>query len=187
VSSQENGQVPVRVVGLDPSLTSTGIALLRCGNELEPITTAIKTNLTGISRLMHIRDYVKKYSEGADLVVVEGYAFSKGDHAHAKGELGGVLRLMVVDSGINLLEVTPNQLKKFATGEHNASKEKVAVGVYKRWGKEFKENDETDAYVLAEIGRAYLGLEDKLTAYQQEVIDALKGIEHPKKKRKKKE
>ena len=174
----------MKVCGIDASLTSTGIAILHRDNE--PITAAVKNSLTGIPRLIYVRDYVKQVIEGADLAVIEGYAFSKGDFAHAKGELGGVLRLMVVDSGINLLEVTPNQLKKFATGEHNASKEKVAVGVYKRWGKEFKENDETDAYVLAEIGRAYLGLEDKLTAYQQEVIDALKGIEPPKKKRKKK-
>jgi len=185
VSNQENGQVPVKIVGIDASLTSTGIAILHCNNE--PITTAVKNNLTGIPRLIYVRDYVKQVIEGVDLAVIEGYAFSKGDFAHAKGELGGVLRLMVVDSGIKLLEVTPNQLKKFATGEHNASKEKVAVGVYKRWGKEFKENDETDAYVLAEIGRAYLGLEDKLTAYQQEVIDALHGKSEVKKKRKKKE
>ena len=184
MSSQENGQVPVKIVGIDASLTSTGIAILHCGNE--PITTAVKNSLTGTSRLIYVRDYVKQVIEGADLAVIEGYAFSKGDFAHAKGELGGVLRLMIVDSGMKLLEVTPNQLKKFAVGDHNASKEKVAVGVYKRWGKEFKENDETDAYILAEIGRAYLGLEDKLTAYQQEVIDALRGIEPPKKKRKKK-
>ena len=186
MSSQENGQVPLRIVGLDPSLTSTGIALLRCGNELEPITTAVKTNLTGMSRLIHIRDYVKKFSEGAELVLIEGYSYSSGNQAHQIGELGGVLRVMFSENDLKVLEVAPTQLKKFATGKAHASKEEIAVAAYKKWGIECRTNDETDAAVLMYIGLAYMGNMDGLTAYQQEVIDALHGKSEVKKKRKKK-
>jgi len=58
-------------------------------------------------------------------------------------------------------------------GKGNATKEKVAVGVYKRWGQEFTTNDEADAFVLAKIGQAYLCGTDGLTAFQKEVIENL--------------
>ena len=176
----------MRICGIDASLTGTGIALLRCGNELDPITTTITSKLTETNRLIHIRDYVQKFSDGSDLVVIESYAFSRPNQAHQIGELGGVLRVMLAENNLKVLEVAPTQLKKFATGKGNASKEEIAVAAYKKWGIECRTNDETDAAVLVYIGLAYMGYTDNLTAYQQEVIDALHGKSEVKKRRKKK-
>ena len=93
---------------------------------------------------------------------------------------------MFAEKGIRYLEVAPTQLKKFATGKANASKEEIAVAAYKKWGIECRTNDETDAAVLVYIGLAYMGNTDGLAVYQQEVIDALHGKSEVKKKRKKK-
>ena len=176
----------IKLVGIDASLTGTGVAILRHGNDLDIITTTITNKLTGTNRLIHIRDCVQKFSDGSDLVVIESYAFARPNQAHQIGELGGVLRVMFAESGIKYLEVAPTQLKKFATGKGTASKEEIAVAAYKKWGIECRTNDETDAAVLVYIGLAYMGNTDGLTAYQQEVIDALKGKTEVKKKRKKK-
>jgi len=123
---------------------------------------------------------------GADLVLIEGYSYASPNQAHQVGELGGVLRVTFAEYELNLLEVAPKQLKKFATGNGSASKEQIAVAAYKKWGIECPTNDETDAAVLVYIGLAYMGNIDGLTAYQQEVIDALHGKSEVKKKIKKK-
>lgn len=160
----------MHVVGIDASLTSTGIAILQ-GDEIN--TAAIKTDLKGPARLSYLRDCIQQIVANADLVVLENYAYSRPNQAHQIGELGGVLRVMLYESGVKWIEVAPAAVKKFATGKGNAVKEAVAVGVYRHWGKEFKTNDETDAAVLAYIGQAYLGGPERLTAYQAEVIAAL--------------
>lgn len=46
---------------------------------------------------------------------------------------------------------TPSQIKKFVTGKGNASKEMVAVGVYKKWKFEGSSNDVTDAYGIGKL------------------------------------
>jgi len=185
MSSQENGQVPVKIVGIDASLTSTGIAVSN-GFNLRTATESIESKLKGADRLIEIREKIRENIIFAGLVVLEDYAFSRPNQAHQIGELGGVLRVLIKEMGKKLLTVGTMQLKKFATGKHNASKEEIAVAAYKKWGIECRTNDETDAAVLVYIGLAYMGNTDGLTAYQQEVIDALYGKSEVKKKRKKK-
>ena len=186
MNSQENGQVPVKIVGVDASLNSTGIAATIHG-ELDNViaTRSVNSNKKGTDRLIEIREEVYKSVLGADLVLIESYAFARPNQAHQIGELGGVLRVMFREKDLKFLEVAPTQLKKFATGKHNASKEEIAVAAYKKWGIECRTNDETDAAVLVYIGLACMGNTDKLTAYQKEVIDALHGKSEVKKKRKK--
>ncbi len=76
--------------------------------------------------------------------------------------------------GVAFLVVPPARLKKFACGKGNAKKDEIRLAVYKRWGFEAPTNDEVDAYVLARIGLAYLGYDDKLIKPQLEVIKDLK-------------
>ena len=70
------------------------------------------------------------------------------------------------------LVVPPARLRSLPAG--NAKKDEVRLEVYKRWGFEAPTNDEVDAYVLARIGLAYLGYDDKLIKPQLEVIKDLK-------------
>ena len=188
MNNQENGQVPgKKIVGIDASLTSTGIAATIYGELDNAVSTrSINSNKKGTDRLIEIKEEVYKSVFGADLVLIEGYSYASPNQAHQVGELGGVLRVMLAENNLKVLEVAPTQLKKFATGKGNASKEEIAVAAYKKWGIECRTNDETDAAVLVYIGLAYMGYTDNLTAYQQEVIDALHGKSEVKKRRKKK-
>ncbi len=187
------------IIGIDPSLTSTGIVVLR-GNKVElAVTTKNKPALGTIDRVRliyeRIVDIQENLSDGEkwqapDLIVIEGFSYgSKGrsvfDIAYLGWRIREELEWLKEQDNIPWLEVPPSQLKKFATGQGNANKEIILQQVYKRWGVEFSDNNQADAYVLAQIGRAYLGGMDDLAAFQQEVIVNLKG-EKPKKKTKKK-
>ena len=177
----------MKVCGIDASLTSTGIAKVDTLIANKVTTKRIQSKKKGVERLVEIRQEVFKEVMYGNLVIIESYAFSRPNQAHQIGELGGVLRVMFHESNLEVLEVAPTQLKKFATGKGTASKEEIAVAAYKKWGIECRTNDETDAAVLVYIGLAYMGNTEGMTAYQQEVVDALKGVVPPKKKRKKKE
>ena len=187
------------IIGIDPSLTSTGIVVLR-GNKVElAVTTKNKPELGTIDRVRLIYERIVCVAENLtdgekwqapDLIVIEGFSYgSKGrsvfDIAYLGWRIREELERLRTEDNIPWLEVPPSQLKKFATGQGNANKEIILQQVYKRWGVEFSDNNQADAYVLAQIGRAYLGETDDLTAFQLEVIANLKG-EKPKKKSRKK-
>jgi crossover junction endodeoxyribonuclease RuvC len=165
------GGTEAKIVGIDASLTSTGVAVIKGDTSS---TIAIQSNQTGVKRLIEIRDHVRDIVGDADFVVIEGYAYARVNQAHKMGELGGVLRVMFREEGIKYIEVAPSAVKKFATGKGNANKEAVAVGIYKRWGKELWTNDEADAFVLAKIGQAYLSGGEGLTCFQKDVIKKIK-------------
>lgn len=160
----------LKIVGVDASLTSTGVVALE-KDKVYPYT--IQRKSTGVERLIEIREIVRAEIVSADIVVIEGYAFARANQAHQIGELGGVLRVMFHEEKIKYIEAAPSAVKKFATGKGNAKKEDVVLSVYKRWGKEFKTNDETDAFVLAKIGEAWLKGTKGLTVFQRDVVAAL--------------
>jgi crossover junction endodeoxyribonuclease RuvC len=187
------------IIGIDPSLTSTGIVVLRDGKVELAVTTKNKPALGTIDRVRLIYERIVCVAESLtdgekwqapDLIVIEGFSYgSKGrsvfDIAYLGWRIREELERLRTEDNIPWLEVPPSQLKKFATGQGNANKEIILQQVYKRWGVEFSDNNQADAYVLAQIGRAYLGDTEGLTAFQQEVITNLKG-EKPKKKPRKK-
>ena len=187
------------VVGIDPSLTSTGIVVLRNNEIGKALTTKNEPKLGTIERVRRIYEqinnvienlstcYVNAYIgdkrmirwEPPSLIVIEGFSYgSKGrgvfDIAYLGWRIREELERYRTEDDIPWLEVSPSQVKQFATGKGNANKEIVLQQVYKRWGVELTDNNQADAYVLAQIGRAYLSEMDNLTDFQQKVIRALR-------------
>lgn len=173
--------MPLTVIGLDLSLTSTGAVVLSPGEEPHNVaqeSMVIKSKFKGEARLEHIREQVMVLVglNQPDLIVLEGYAFGRPNAMAALGELSGVIKHSLHVQGWPFMVVPPTRVKKYVCGKGNAKKDEVRLGVYKRWGFEAKTNDEIDAYGLARIGLAYLGCddEDKLTKPQLEVLKDLK-------------
>lgn len=162
------------VIGIDPSLTCTGLVGLENGTLVLHNTLEVKER--GVERLLRLESMLqgKLREYKPSLVVVEGYAFARANQAHQMGELGGMIRMLLAKLGINWIEVAPTQVKKFCTGKGNAAKDLILMNVYKRWGVEFQVNDEADAYVLAKIGQAIMGDIKGLTQEQIRVIKAIK-------------
>jgi crossover junction endodeoxyribonuclease RuvC len=141
-------------IGLDLSLTSTGVASSRGWVE------RIQVKGTGFKRLREIRDEVVTLTHSnADLYVVEALSIGStfGQHLTRAG-----LWHMVMDRvdswGTPWIEVAPTSLKKYATGKGNAAKDEVLAAAIRRFPAiNVTGNDEADALWLAAIGADLLG------------------------------
>lgn len=146
----------MRTMGIDPSLTSTGISH-------NGITSVISTKMIGVPRLDFIASELIKFVQlhNIECIAIEGYSFaSKNSQAHSIGELGGVIRHGLWKMGIPVVEVPPTSRAKFATGRGNASKGEVISAVSARTGIVFSGaggNDECDAWVIEQMLLCRLG------------------------------
>lgn len=144
----------LRIMGLDLSITATGIALP------DGTTRTVKTKATdGDRRLQRIVDEVglslgespDGIGDGVDLVVIEDLP----THAKSAGITGmvhGAVRLRLIDFGTPYVLVTPATLKAYATGRGNADKTAMAVAALKRTGREFADDNQCDAFWLRAAG-----------------------------------
>lgn len=155
-----------RIIGIDPSLSSTGFAY-RLDGQL--YTGRINPgNLTGPQRLLSMRQQLEEVLDHAKptIVVYEGYAFgARGKNAgvYSTGELGGVLKLMMWERGLDVMLVPPTTLKLAIVGKGNADrgqKEKPEMrdALHKKFGYLIDQNDEADAFALMLLGEIrYIG------------------------------
>ncbi|GAA4626694.1 hypothetical protein GCM10023196_035980 [Actinoallomurus vinaceus] len=157
-----------RVIGLDLSLTGTGIADF--AHDGQVITKTIRSTPYGNTvdsqnaRLRHIgrevTEFIAFMGPHPALVVVEGPSYgSKGAGTWDRAGLWW----LVVDRILSqpnwpLAVVPPAVLKKYATGRGNADKTAMAVAVQKRWGVELGDDNKVDAWWLGAMGREHLGL-----------------------------
>ncbi len=162
------------VMGIDPKITGTGVVVLEKGEMIHHET--IKSNSEGIMRALDIEDRILRLNESffADVVVIEGYGFASKKIV-TTAELVGILKRAFVCEFLPFITVAPTQLKQFATGKGSSKKEFVMLEVFKRWGVEFKTDDEADAFVLAKIGHALINGDEKgLTQIQKKVIKKIR-------------
>lgn len=142
-----------RVVGLDLSLASSGVAV-RAGLHIPKPPR----KLVGAPRIRWITNAVTSYA--ADLYVIEGPAYSRalGIGHHEAAGLWWAVRLELWEREIPVAVVPPSVLKKYATGRGNASKDQVLAAAIRRYAHmPISCNDEADAYVLYAMGLDYLG------------------------------
>lgn len=140
----------LRVVGLDLSMTATGI----CGPDGETVT--VKTRAVSDRRLVDIANAAYEISKGCDLAVIEDLP----THAKSAGITGmvhGAVRAALLGVGIPYVLITPASLKKYATGKGNAGKPDMAVAAFKRAGLEFGDDNQVDAWWLRAMALDYYG------------------------------
>ncbi|UCZ88622.1 hypothetical protein [Gordonia sp. WA4-43] len=152
------------IVGLDLSLTSTGIAHIaydpadgRHTVELQTITSSprgTRTLADRAERLRRLRAAIVNTCRGADLVCVEAPAFAaRGANVH---DLNGNWWLVVAGLHhleIPVAEVAPTTLKKFAASSGAAKKADVAAAITRMWPDAHPHGDDQfDALALASIG-----------------------------------
>lgn len=156
----------MRFVALDLSLTSSGYAIASAADpsawRWKPghLGTLSPNGERGMERLDWIRRRVLELVDGADLVLIEGYAFASKAQSHTRAiaELGGVIRMTLWDLGFPFVDVPPACLKKYATGRGNAGKADVLVEAVKRLEYQGSSNDEADALWLLEMALDHYGM-----------------------------
>lgn len=146
-------------IGIDASLTGTGIAVLAATGKLIDhwtLSTSVKDGGLEV-RLEEIHEHIKwLVGDKPRLVAMEGFAFGSANVAHTLGAVAGVVRLAMQQAKCPFILVPPTTLKKFATGQGTKMpKDQMAVHIAKRWGVMMKDNNQWDAYALAQMARCY--------------------------------
>lgn len=152
-----------RVIGLDLSAESTGVALPngRTFTIKGPKPAGKRRTLADdLKRLNHIGAEIEEALayQPADLAVIEDYAPGiRSAGAHRLAEVGGVVRLACHRNGVRIALVNNTHLKIYATGKGNAEKRDMAVEALKRADMEFPNSDECDAWWLRAMGLDHFG------------------------------
>ena len=174
----------MRVIGLDLSLTSTGVCKANAVQGTMSHIIRTTNRLSRYERLAKIRDSVLDTVGDAGLVVVEELPSHGPNNATIVrlGELHGVIGTALHEWSVPVARVAVSSLKKYATGKGNAKKTDLRMAALKRFGIEFDSDDECDAFFLAMMGLEsfgipVLGLEGK--ALPQANRDALEKVEWP--------
>lgn len=159
-----------RVVGLDLSLVSTGVANIKQG-AFSALT--LKTKERGVARLHDLSTRLRDLlcTDPPAAVAIEGYSFGSRSNQHSIGEWGGIAKLEVKRIGLPCIIVPPSCLKKFITGKGNADPSSISMYLLKHWGVEVPQNDMADAVGLAIMAFAWkFHSEVALTQYQEEAL-----------------
>lgn len=183
------------VVGLDLSLTGSGVAVYR--DERHPRLQVIGSAPAGAS----IKDRWKRLGGQAEaifefiepgwledsafvslgersLCVVEqpAYAQTQGSQHDRSGLWWAVMSEMAEAFDL-VAEVPPSTLKKFATGKGNASKAEMMARTAQDFpGQPFKDDNDSDALWLATMGRAHIDADlagVSMTKYRTEALKAV--------------
>lgn len=156
------GLLPVKtkmnVVGVDLSLTSTGVTTLTGDGVVDSYALPTTTKMGDQCRRQTIIcegvwEIVRRFEwlEGSvDLIMVEGYAMGvKSGQVFSLGELGGVFRNRFTCAGYQVAVIPPTSVKKFIGAGGGADKEKVKEALKGNYGIEFPTTDQTDATCIA--------------------------------------
>lgn len=142
------------VIGLDLSLTATGIAYP------DGTTATIKTRTAaGDLRLLHIQQTIADaLHPDPHLVVLEDLP----THAHSAGITGmvhGAVRAVLLAHQVPYALIAPATLKAYATGSGSSGKSGMVLAAFKRAGVEFEREDDNqcDAWWLRAAGLDRLG------------------------------
>jgi crossover junction endodeoxyribonuclease RuvC len=172
------------VIGLDPSLTSSGIATITLGSgvtaEARVVKTAAQVNPTISDRNDRLRRIAAELTDAcrhAELVAIEGPALSRNT-GHVWDRAGlwwlTVDRLLQLD--LPLVQIETTVRAKWATGKGNASKTAVAVAMARMWPDvAIPDDNAADALALATIAAQQLGWTKQLARHR----DALTTVRWP--------
>lgn len=174
------------ILGVDFSLTSTGIATIHTGDGREHhIVDRIKSTgsktatlternkrLTQLACAVHSVAHTID-GEPADLVVIEGPSFGQARQGgqHDRAGLWWLAVSYLIDAGLPVAEVAPASRAKYATGKGNAAKDAVLAAVVRRYPDvDVTGNDEADALILAAMGARHLGHPIEAALPQQHLV-----------------
>lgn len=153
----------MRIVGIDPSLTGTGIAIVEDGRVTVRTVKSKGTAGDGLVdrrlRLRYLADSALHDAMCADLLVIEAPAYnSRTGHQHDRSGLWWLLVERALGNYVHVAEVTTGGVKRYATGKGNAGKDAVLLAVARRFPDvAVTDNNQADALILAAMGARHLG------------------------------
>lgn len=171
---------PGPVLGLDLSLTATGLVVVRPDGKIlrrrryktEPLKDGDGLKLRPRGQLApdrfvgddeeriewhrkNVRRAIRKF--GICFCVIEGHAFAaRGRGKTVLSELAGVIKNELHRSDVAFVIKTPQQLKAHVTGDGKASKQEV-IAAAKKVDRRISDSDTADAWAAAKLGADLYG------------------------------
>ena len=168
-------------IGIDPSLTGTGIYSSDNKNLL--IITKNEDN-TITDRILYIWKTIFSFLKEFDLsntpivIGIEGFSYmSKGQRMGELFGLGYFIRCMLTEHKISYYDISPNTWKKFLLKQklNKEGKDIIILETYKRYGKEIRNNNLCDAFNICKFIEALDKYKDKreinLTKLEVDLIE----------------
>lgn len=148
----------LRVGGLDPSLTSFGIAVTY-GPDTVPFVYRVQPRTRGHVRLAVLLDRVAGLVASCDVVAIEGVAYgARGSALLDLAGLSWLVRHELWKMGIPYAVIPPATRAKWITGSGTAGKDECLLATAKRFpAAEITGNDQADALVLAAMASEAYG------------------------------
>lgn len=169
-----------RVIGVDLSLSRTGLALPDGVTESIPWRIgAPKTYFEQSDRIVYIAYQVERAftSSLPDVVLLEGPAYGTNvGAAHERAGLWWRVYDRAQKHNIPVAVVPPANVKRYATGSGSADKDVVLANAIRRLGFPGTSNDEADAWVLRAMGLDHY---DDVVAVPNTHRNALDKVEWP--------
>jgi Holliday junction resolvasome RuvABC endonuclease subunit len=183
------------VLGLDLSLSNTGVALIRDGELYSCTSVPTSKEMPWVDRikavLLKIDYHLTRYK--VDAAYIENYSFNSKFDRETLAELHGVVMYYLTQRGVRYAKLPPTQVKLFGTGSGKAPAvpEGVAKSTWpKRWVVEavnqrydtsftLSENDKADAFLVAllgycvELANTTGQIQTDLPDFQQKVIKTI--------------
>jgi crossover junction endodeoxyribonuclease RuvC len=185
------------IIGLDLSLTSTGLARIEAGQDALGATVLTQTVtskprarrrgdpppllLERSARLRRLAGDITQRCASADLVVIEGPAFSRNESGTwDRAGLWWLVVARLTGAGLRVVEADPTKIKTYALGKgagQGTDKDHVLAAVVKRYPDvDVTGNDVADALVLAALGARFAGFPIEPHGLPQTHLKALDGI-----------
>lgn len=144
----------MKIIAIDPGFDKLGYSIfLKEKSTPEYITSGlIKTSKKDSpgDRLLDLHDKLKAVilENKPDTLSIERLFFSKNvTSAMGVSQSVGVVLLLAAQSKLDIIELTPNQIKEIITGYGNSDKKSVQKMLWLQLGREIKvkDDDESDA------------------------------------------
>lgn len=177
------------VAGIDPSLTSTGVAVIRSPERVETATVTSKPPAAGTETVRTRFERMEKIAEGildlvdnADVVGIESpaYGMRNAGKVHDRSGLWWWIVGQLEARSVPVVEVTPPSRMMYATGKGNARKDLVlvtAAATYKQVA--ITGNDVADAVVIAAMISRLAGQPIEIREPGQAKMRALTKVQMP--------
>ena len=179
----------ITILGVDPSLTNTGIVVVRDGAVVLETLIQSEPDMLRPDRLLKLDDefsaLLKKWDPALVAMEAEIWTSSQAQSSD-QGAVQAVYQMLIREYNLRFLSVNVSHVKKYVGAKE---KDQVLLQVYKRYKREIMDHNIADAFVIAQIGLDFLHYEQagtlwpELTKPQTEVLDTLleSGLvwEHP--------
>lgn len=167
--------------GIDPAIRNTGLAVIQETGDDKPEIhfETFTTHEDGILRLKEIALRLQwftvehGYHSGSNVVCMEGASHHSKNRTNDIGEMRGAVILTLLHLELDPIIIPPKRLKKFATGNGDASKQQMVNAAIKFWDVIPNTDDEADALWLATLAWG-LNENPRMKRFQLELLKTIK-------------